>query len=532
MERRRLLKLGAAGATLLAATGESRAQGGSAAFELAGTTLADLQTSMQSGASTAASIAQAYLARMDAVDRSGPAIHAVLERNPEALAIADALDRERREKGPRGPLHGVPVLLKDNIDTADRMHTTAGSLALADHVAAQDAFVAAKLRAAGCVILGKANLSEWANFRGARSTSGWSATGGQTRNPHALDRNPSGSSSGSAAAVAADLCAIAVGTETDGSIVSPSSICGIVGIKPTVGLVSRHGIVPIAGSQDTAGPMARSVTDAAHLLTAMAGSDPRDPVTRGARGHAANYAKALDPAGLRGARIGVARDFFGGNDRVDRVIGEAVAAMKRAGAVIVDPVAIPNHDKLGADEYQVLLYEFKAHLDAYLRALPPSAPVHSLADVIAFNERHAAAEMAYFGQERMLASQAKGPLTEAAYRDARERNMRMSRAQGLDAAIAKHRLDALVAPTGSPAWLTDYANGDHAEGGCSQMPAVAGYPHVTVPAGFVFGLPVGVSFFGPAWSEMSLIRLAFAYEQATKARRAPGFAARAAIACA
>jgi len=526
MERRTLLKLGAAGATLLAAAGESRAQGGNAAaFELAGAAVADLQASMQAGERTAVAIAQAYLVRMDDIDRGGPTINAVLERNPEALAVAEALDRERREKGPRGPLHGISVLLKDNIDTGDRMRTTAGSLALAGHIAAHDAFVTAKLRAAGCVILGKANLSEWANFRGARSTSGWSAAGGQTRNPHALDRNTSGSSSGSAAAAAADLCAVAVGTETDGSIVSPASICGIVGIKPTVGLVSRRGIVPIAASQDTAGPMTRSVADAALLLTAMAGVDDRDPATGAGRGKAADYTKALDPAGLRGARIGVARDFFGGNDRVDRVVAEAIAAMQDAGAVIVDPVSIPNHDKLGADEYEVLLYEFKAHLDAYLRALPPDAPVHSLADVIAFNERNAAVEMPYFGQERMVAAQAKGPLTEASYRAARQRNLRMSRTQGLDAAIAKHRLDALVAPTGSPAWLTDYVNGDHAEGGCSQMPAVAGYPHVTVPAGFVFGLPVGVSFFGAAWSELTLVRLAFAYEQATKARRAPAFAA-------
>lgn len=514
---------------MIAAAGDGAAQPVSAAapFDLAEASVADLQSAMQSGALTSRSIAQRYLDRMDAIDRTGPALNAVIERNPDALDSADALDRERRDKGPRGPLHGIPVLLKDNIDTGDRMHTTAGSLALADHLAARDAFVVARLRAAGCVVLGKTNLSEWANFRGARSTSGWSARGGQTRNPYALDRNTSGSSAGSAAAAAANLCAITVGTETDGSIVSPSSICGLVGIKPTVGLVSRTGIIPIAHSQDTAGPMTRSVADAAVLLTAMAGVDPADRATRAGTGKAADYAASLDPAGLRGARIGVARQYFGVNDRVDRVVEDAIAAMKGAGAVIVDPVLVPNHDKLDADEYEVLLYEFKADLDAYLGALPPGAQVRSLADVIAFNARHAAAEMPYFGQERMLEAAKKGPLTDAKYRTALARGQRSSRVQGIDATLKAHRLDALVAPTGSPAWTTDYVNGDHFSGGCSQMPAVSGYPHVTVPAGFVFGLPVGVSFIGTAWSEARLIRYAYAFEQATKARRPPSFAAKA-----
>ncbi|MFO1323321.1 MAG: amidase [Burkholderiales bacterium] len=527
MERRTLLKLSAAGAALAAAAGESGAQAlpqtAPAEFELAGASVADLQAAMQSGARTSAHLVQLYFARIDAVDRAGPAINAIIERNPDALAIAEGLDRERRDRGGRGPLHGIPVVLKDNIDTADRMRTSAGSLSLAESIAARDAFVAGRLRAAGCVVLGKANLSEWANFRSSRSTSGWSGRGGQTRNPYALDRNTSGSSSGSAAAVAADLCAIAVGTETDGSIVSPSSCCGLVGVKPTVGLVSRSGIVPIAHSQDTAGPMTRTVADAAVLLTAMAGADPRDAATAAGRGHARDYTRSLAAAGLAGARIGVARDLFGYNDRLDRVIEDAIAAMKSAGAIVVDPVRIANHDKLDASEMEVLLYEFKAGLDAYLRALGPGAAVHSLADVIAYNERNAGREMPYFAQERLVDAQKKGPLTDAAYVKALARNRRLARTDGIDATLAKHRLDAIVAPTGSPAWPTDYVNGDHSGGSASQLPAVAGYPHITVPAGFVWGLPVGVSFFAGAYSEPSLFRLAYAFEQATKARRAPSF---------
>ena len=496
---------------------------GTAPFELAEATIGDLQASMQSGARTAVAIAQAYLARIDAVDRQGPAINAVIELNPDALAIAEALDRERRDKGSRGPLHGIPVLLKDNIDSADRMRTSAGSLALGESIAARDAFIVQRLRAAGCVVLGKTNLSEWANFRSSRSTSGWSARGGQTRNPYALDRNTSGSSSGSGAAMAANLCAIAVGTETDGSIVSPASVCGLVGIKPTVGLVSRAGIIPIAHSQDTAGPMTRSVADAAILLGAMAGVDARDAATAGSHGKASpDYTRFLDPAGLKGARIGVARDFFGNNDRLDRVIEEAIAAMKNAGAVVIDPVKIAHHDKLGDAELTILLYEFKAGLDAYLGALGPAAAVHSMRELIVYNDRNAAREMPYFAQERLLEAQKKGPLTDAAYRTAVARSRKLSRGEGIDATIVKHRLDAIVAPTGSPAWPTDYVNGDH-EFGCSQLAAVAGYPHITVPAGFVFGLPVGVSFFASAWSEPTLIRLAYAFEQATKARRQPEF---------
>jgi amidase len=514
----------AAGRNEAAAQGtQASAAAGTLPFELAEATIGDLQASMQSGARTAVAIAQAYLARIDAVDRQGPAINAVIELNPDALAIADALDRERRDKGLRGPLHGIPVVLKDNIDSADRMRTSAGSLALGESIAARDAFIVERLRAAGCVVLGKTNLSEWANFRSSRSTSGWSGRGGQTRNPYALDRNTSGSSSGSGAAMAANLCAVAVGTETDGSIVSPASICGLVGIKPTVGLVSRAGIIPIAHSQDTAGPMTRSVADAAILLGAMTGVDARDAATAGSRGKASpDYTRFLDPAGLKGARIGVARDFFGYNDRLDRVVEEAIAAMKNAGAVVVDPVKIAHHDKLNDAELTILLYEFKAGLDAYLAALGPAASVHSMRELIAYNERNAAREMPYFGQERLVEAQKKGPLTDAAYRKAVAKIRKLSRAEGIDATIARHRLDAIVAPTGAPAWPTDYINGDH-EFGCSQAAAVAGYPHITVPGGFVFGLPVGVSFFASAYSEPTLIRLAYAFEQATKARRPPQF---------
>lgn len=524
MDRRDLLRLAAAGTALAANVRHANAQA-MPASEIAEADVASLGALMQSGAQSAVSIAQLYFARMDAIDRAGPSINAVIERNPDALAIAEALDRERRDKGPRGPLHGVPVLLKDNIDTRDRMSTSAGSLALAQHHAARDAYLVERLRASGCVILGKTNLSEWANFRSTRSTSGWSGRGGQTRNPYALDRNTSGSSSGSGAAIAASLCAIAVGTETDGSITSPASVCGLVGIKPTVGLVSRSGIVPIAHSQDTAGPMTRTVADAAVLLSAMTGVDARDRATRASAGKAQDYAKALDPAGLKGARIGVARDFFGTNDRVDRIVEESIAAMKSAGAVIVDPVKMPSYNKLGETEDEVLRYEFKSDLDAYLRALGPESPVHSLADVVEFNARNAAQEMPYFGQEIMLQALQKGPLTEPAYQKALALNHLLSRAHGIDAALAAHRLDALVAPTGPLGWKIDYANGDHAPGGCTQMPAVSGYPHITVPAGLAFGLPVGISFFAGAFSEAKLIRLAYAFEQATRARRPPQFLA-------
>ena len=492
------------------------------AFSLEETTIAELQDAMKSGRQTARSITESYLARISDVDKQ---INSVIERNPDALAIAEKLDEERKAGRTRGLLHGIPILIKDNIDTADRMTTTAGSLALEGSIALRDAFIVERLRAAGVVILGKTNLSEWANFRSTRSVSGWSGRGGQTRNPYALDRNPCGSSSGSGAAAAANLCAAAVGTETDGSIVCPSTANGLVGIKPTLGLVSRAGIIPIAHSQDTAGPMARTVAAAAALLTALAGIDSRDAATRASAGKAqSDYTKFLDPNGLKGARIGVVRKSFGFNPHVDKLMEAAIDVMKRLGADVVDPADIPTAGKFETAESEVLLYEFKAGLDAYLKTLGGKAPVKSIKEIIAFNEKNADREMPFFGQEIMLKAEAKGDLNSPAYRQALAKCKRLSRAEGIDAVIAKHKLDALIAPTGGPAWTTDLANGDHFTGGFSTVPAVAGYPHITVPAGFVFGLPVGISFVGRAWSEPALIKYAFAYEQATKHRKPPQFA--------
>jgi amidase len=495
------------------------------AFPLDEATSAQLQEWMAAGRYTARQIAELYLRRIDEIDRQGPVLRSVIEVNPDALTIADALDAERRTRGARGPLHGIPVLIKDNIDTADRMLTTAGSLALEGSRPAKDAFVVERLRAAGAVILGKTNLSEWANFRSTRSSSGWSARGGQVKNPYVLDRNPCGSSSGTGAAIAANLAAIGVGTETDGSIVCPSGASGLVGIKPTLGLISRAGIIPIAHSQDTAGPMARTVADAAVLLGAMAGIDPRDAATRTAGTHAArDYARHLDPAALKGARIGVARrQYFGYSAAADRLVDRAIADMKARGAVIVDPADIPTASKMDGCELEVLQYEFKADLNAYLAARDPPSPVRSLADLIAFNEREKAREMPFFGQELLIASQKKGPLTSPAYRAARARCRSLAREQGIDLVLRRHRLDAIVAPTGSPAWTTDPVNGDHFLGASSTPAAVAGYPSITVPAGQAFDLPVGISFIGPAWSEPRLIALAYAYEQATKHRRPPAF---------
>ena len=478
-------------------------------FEMEEATVADLQKRMSAGSLTASALTQRYLERIAAIDKRGPALNSVIELNPDALSIAAALDAERIAKGPRGPLHGIPVLIKDNIDTADRMMTTAGSLALVGSIAARDAIVAQRLRAAGAVLLGKTNLSEWANFRSSHSTSGWSGRGGLTRNPYALDRNACGSSSGSGAAVSANLCALAIGTETDGSIVCPASTNGVVGIKPTLGLIPATGIIPIAHSQDTAGPMARTVADAALLLGVLTGAD---------------YTKSLDPNGLRGARIGVARDkFFGFSEETDRVIEAAIAEMKRRGAEIVDPADIPTAGKFDDSESEVLSYEFKNDLNLYLGALVPKAPMHSLADVIAFNESHREREMPYFGQDLMIKAQAKGPLSSKEYLDALEKDRRLSRTEGIDAVMSKHRLDALVAPTAGPAWCTDLINGDHAPGGSSTPAAVAGYPNINVPAGYAWGLPVGISFFGAANSEPLLIKLAYAFEQATRHRRAPQF---------
>jgi len=496
-----------------------------AKFELEEATIADLQSAMTTGRLTARSITEQYIARIAELDRTGPTLRHVLEINPDALSIADALDAERRSGRVRGALHGIPILLKDNIDTADRMTTTAGSFALEGSMPSRDAFIVQRLREAGAILLGKANMSEWANFRSTHSSSGWSARGGQAKNPYVLDRNPCGSSSGSGGAVAANFCAVAIGTETDGSIVCPSAMNAIVGLKPTLGLVSRAGIIPIAHSQDTAGPMTRTVRDTAILLNALVGVDPRDSATSRSRGKGhSDYTRFLDADGLRGARIGVARNkFFGYSEEADRVVNEAIEEMKRRGAVIVDPADIPTAGKFDDSEFDVLLYEFKADLNVYLASLGPRAPVRTLKDVIDFNERNREREMPYFGQEIMLMAEKKGPLTEKKYRDALATNLRMSRAQGINAVMNKHRLDALVAPTGSPAWPTDLINGDHYIGASSTPAAVAGYPNINVPAGYSRGLPVGISFMGRAWAEPTLLRLAYAYEQATKHRRPPQF---------
>ena len=494
------------------------------AFELEETTIAALHDGMQSGRYTARSITEMYLARIDSIDKTGPAINSIIERNPDALRIAEERDAERTAGRVRGPLHGIPVLIKDNIDTADRMRTSAGSLALAESIAPRDAFIAGRLREAGAILLGKTNLSEWANFRSTHSTSGWSGRGGQTKNPYVLDRNPCGSSSGTGASISANLAAGGVGTETDGSIVCPSSANGLVGIKPTLGLVSGSGIIPIAHSQDTAGPMARTVTDAATLLAVLSGVDARDPATASARGRvAASYASVLTPAALKDVRIGVARNYFGFNAAVDRVMDEAIAALRSAGAIIVDPANIVTEGKFGDAEGDVLNFEFKADLNAYLAALGPSAPHRTLADLIAFNDRNKDREMPFFGQEQFIAAQKKGPLTSPAYRAARAKCLRLSRTEGIDATLAKHRLTAIVAPTGGPAWPIDLLNGDHFTGGSSSAAAVSGYPSVTVPAGFIHGLPVGMSFIGAAWSDGTLIGLAYAFEQATRVRRPPRF---------
>ena len=494
------------------------------AFDLEELTITDLQQGLQSGKYTSRELVEKYSDRITDIDKKGPGLYSVIEMNPDAERIAVALDRERKEKGPRSPLHGIPILIKDNIDTQDRMMTTAGSLALVGAKPQRDAFVAQRLRDAGALILGKTNLSEWANFRSTKSSSGWSGRGGQTKNPYVLERNPCGSSSGSGAAVAANLCAAAIGTETDGSVVCPSSANSLVGIKPTVGLVSRAGIIPISHSQDTAGPMARTVSDAAILLGAMTGIDPRDEATNASSGKSApDYTKFLDKDGLRGMRLGIARKHFGFNERVDKLMNDLIAEMKKLGAVLVDPADIPTTGKFDDSEFEVLLYEFKADLNTYLAGLGPAAPVRSLKDVIAFNEKNSAREMPYFGQDIMTKAEAKGPLTSKPYLAALRKNHLLTRAQGIDAVMKKNRLDALVAPTGGPPWPTDWINGDHFTGGYSSASAVAGYPHITVPAGYVFGLPVGISFFGGAYSEPKLIKIAYAFEQATKVRRPPQF---------
>jgi amidase len=495
-------------------------------FELDEVTISELQDGMRSGKFTARSLVEKYTARIDEIDKRAPAVNAIIELNPDAFAIADALDEERRAKGPRGPLHGIPVLIKDNIDTADRMMTTAGSLALVGSKPPKDSFVAQRLRAAGAVILGKTNLSEWANIRSSHSTSGWSGRGGLTKNPYALDRNACGSSSGTGAGISANLAAVGIGTETDGSIVCPSSSNGLAGIKPTVGSVSRSGIIPISHSQDGAGPMCRTVRDAVIVLGALTGVDPEDSATAASAGKSqTDYSQYCDPNGLKGARIGVARKYFGFNDAVDALMEEALDVMKKQGATLVDPADIETLGKFDDSELLVFMYELKADLNAYLARLGPSAPVRTLKDIIEFNDRNRQKEMPYFGQDLFLKAEGKGPLSEKAYLDAVARNHQLARTEGIDAIMDKHHLDALVAPTGGPAWLTDLINGDHSGGGSSNAAAVAGYPNVNVTAGSIFGLPVGISFFGRAWSEPTLIKLAYSFEQAAKARQAPRFLA-------
>jgi amidase len=528
MNRRRFI-LDSAWGGLLAAVRPHRAEALPQAssppgVDLEEITTAELQQGMASGRFTSRAVTEAYFARIDALDRNGPALRSIIEVNPEALDVATALDAERKSKGARGPLHGVPVLLKDNVDTHDKMTTTAGSLALEGSIPLQDSTVAAKLRAAGAVLLAKANLSEWANIRSGHSSSGWSARGGQCRNPYVLDRNPCGSSSGSGTATSANLGAISIGTETDGSIVCPSNACGLVGFKPTVGLVSRAGIIPISHTQDTAGPMTRTVTDAAMVLGVIAGRDSRDPATAAGVGKShTDYTQFLDRDGLRGARLGVARQLFGFSPKVDRVLEEALSVLSKAGAVLVDPVTLPKKDDLESSEMHVLLYELKTDLNAYLATLGEKAPVKSLTEIIRFNETHRDREMPFFGQDLFIQADEKGPLTTPEYLEALAKGHRLTRDEGIDAAMGQHNLDAIVAPTGGPAWITDHVNGDHFMGGSSSFAAIAGYPNVTVPAGYVSGLPVGLSFFGRAWSEPSLFKIAYGFEQATKHRRPPRF---------
>jgi len=520
MNRRRFLWTGAAGLSAGVGSGSPHDS-----FQLEETTVAQLSEQMKKGVLSSEEICKLYLARIQALDRNGPELRAVIETNPDALAIARRLDAERRSNKVRGPLHGIPVLLKDNLDTADGLQTTAGSLALLGQPRPQrDAWAVTKLRQAGAVILGKTNLSEWANFRSPHSTSGWSARGGQTKNPYALDRNPCGSSSGSGVAVSANLAPLAVGTETDGSIVCPSSMCGIVGIKPTLGLIGRSGIIPLAFSQDTAGPMARTVRDAALLLGAMSGVDPRDSATDASRYESyADYTQFLKADGLRGARIGVVRQYFNMGPTVAAVMENCITTIRGAGAEIVDPADLPSFEKWRDTEALVMAYEFKSELNRYLAGRRGS--IRSLEDVIAFNTAHRTQEMPYFGQELMKEAQEKGPLSEPEYQKALRENHKLTRKQGIDAALKRYRLDALIGPTAGPAWITDWVSGDHADSGCASPPAIAGYPHITVPAGFVFGLPIGISFFGPAWSEPTLLKFAYAFEQARRARQKPRFLA-------
>jgi len=537
LDRRDFLKLGGAGAAAVAVGGSAgcapAAPGTDGygtdeewwtkiSFELEEVSIAELQAGMESGRWSAQDITRLYLDRIQQLDRAGPKLRAIIETNPDAMTLAAELDAERSEGNVRGPLHGIPIIVKDNIDTADGMTTTAGSWALEGSIAAQDSYVAERLKAAGAIILAKANLSEWANFRSTNSTSGWSGRGGQCGNPYAVDRNPCGSSSGSGASVSASFCAGAIGTETNGSVVCPASLTGVVGIKPTVGLVGRSGIIPIAHTQDTAGPMTRTVADGAAILGALVGIDPRDDATGASEGRShTDYLQFLDAGGLQGARIGVERSYFGVDDRVDALMEDAIAAMAAAGATIVDPALLVNRRRIGRPATQVLLYEFKADLNAYLANLGPEVAVHSLEEIIAFNKANADREMPFFGQERMEMAQEKGPLTDPEYLEALETARRLSRDEGIDALMDEHNLDAIISPTTRPAWKTDLVNGGLSSAGSSGSAAIAGYPSITVPNGYVQGLPVGILFFGRAWSEPTLLRIAYAYEQTTQHRTSP-----------
>ena len=495
-----------------------------APFELLELEIPQLQRLMESGTRSSKALTQLYLDRIEAIDRNGHQLKSVIEINPDAITIAAQLDQERNANGPRGPLHGVPILIKDNIDTADNMSTTAGSLALIGPAPDKDAFIVQKLRAAGAVILGKTNLSEWANIRSAHSTSGWSGRGGQTRNPYVLDRNPCGSSSGSGAAVSSNLCSVAIGTETNGSIVCPSSACGIVGIKPTVGLISRAGIIPISSSQDTAGPMARTVRDAAILLAILAGEDSEDSATLESHNQKqTDYTQYLDAEGLKGARIGVARNFFKPVGKLDKIMDESLQAMRDAGAELIEFESLKNIDDVGSAQTIVLQYELKASMADYFAHRGNRSPMKSLADLIEFNLAHRDAEMKYFAQDFFEAAQKRGPLTDFAYLEAQAKCLRMARTEGIDAAMEEHKLDAIVAPTLGPACAIDLVNGDHWLGGSTDLSAISGYPSISVPGATVQGLPVGLTFMGKRWGEPTLIKLAYAFEQKTKVRKPPEF---------
>ena len=501
-------------------TNEHEDNAKSSPFELEEKSVAELQNAMESGQYSSKSICEIYLERIKKVDQSEGGLNSVIELNPDALSIADTLDTERAAGNVRGPLHGIPIMVKDNIDTADKMMTTAGALAMVGNIANEDAFIIKKLREAGAVLLGKTNLSEWANFRSERSSSGWSGRGRQTHNPYALNRNPCGSSAGSGAAVSANLCAITIGTETNGSIVCPSSSNGVVGIKPTVGLWGRSGIIPISETQDTAGPMARSVADAVALLGPLTGSDPRDVRTTESDGKSySDYSQFLNKDGLQGKRIGIMRSSFGFHEKVDKIMEEAIATMQKAGATIIDPVEFKTRKEFGNSGYEVLLYEFKDGVNKYLSSA--NAKVKTLAEVIEFNKANRDASMPYFEQEILEKAEAKGDLNSAEYKEALAKVLTLSREKGIDATLEEHSLDAIIAPTGGPAWPIDLINGDHFGGGSSSPAARAGYPNITVPAGYVFGLPVGMSIFSGAYKEPELIAMAYAFEQASKVRVAP-----------